>query len=1793
MASIKFDFTSDNKNLLNSAKQAQTGVTNAMSAIERSGRGIESVFHRIQAAMSAGLMGFSAVGLGKQIMAIRGEFQQLEVAFTTMLGSEKKANALMEQLVNTAAKTPFDLKSVAAGAKSLMAYGTAAEDVNEMLTRLGDIAAGMSIPLNDLVYLYGTTMTQGRMFTQDLRQFQGRGIPIADEIAKIMGVTKQAVGDLVTAGKVTSDVFHQAILNMTNEGSKFGGLMDAQSKTITGQISNIEDAIDMMFNDIGKQSEGIINEGLGAVSYLIDHYKEIGEAVLIAATAFGAYKAALMVTVAATNSYQKLNFGKQMEALNAEIEALIPAQQASANADLEQAVAKGELTAAQAEEIANRRELLAQMQQGTTASGMTDDLDAQISQARELLGIKEESKNADLDAMVAKGQINEAQAKEIADKRSLLETLSEEVEKRREAAQEALDAAFDEKEAAQQNFEMMSDYADAAEEAYANALDMGDAEEIEAAREKMLTAVEAQNTAEKRLNAATTQVQAAQKEVNSLATTANTTATTANTAAETTNTAATNTNTLSQKMHAISAKAGALAQSILTFAINGTTAALNMMKTAIMTNPIGVLIGAVTIAWPLISKLTSKTDDATAAQKRYNDSTAEATANVKALYATLGTANKTSKVAADTAKELKQVADEYGVKLSEEATKIGNETKLVEELTAKREELIDAIRREAIERERANQQKQIEDEYAAKIQEAREEFLDSLSDDFSSQAKGIMSQLITDEDLERIGRAEAKVRQLREVHGEYSVAVADAERERASMTDELVKKLWDYSAQLGKTEGDETKYADAASNMKDAVIGLLRATNDSTVAQQNAKQALAEAILAQTEQIKVQDAAKVSADALNSRTQALIELWNSAHPEMTFTIHFDDSEIPQWMKGMTDDVLASSIAARQQLVDQARKSGAQKVRYGGREMTVQEAGNELSMMQQIRNGRTKKPTITPKASPTTTTKPKKTPKKTGKTSSWNQAHADADAKEMLEDWKEEMKDLMADVQQDITDASIEILDESTEKTLQKLQEDENKEVEAILKQRRDLIEKRKELDKKLWEKSAEKHDKYDYKEKTDAEYAAMIEAEAPGLLGALGKRTKQITDSYKKQREELTKELAKQEREAMLSYLKEYGDMEQQRLAITQEYDAKIAEARKKSASDYEIASLAMERDKQLRELDTKAIEQKIDWTGVFSSLEGHTKDYLEGLRNQLQSILNAGNLPVDQMAVIQDKLREINAAISEQGTMFDYIGERARENARLQQEASDAKKELATARKEQETAEANLEIARRTGSKSDIITAESKLADARKKTAAATAKAKAAEDAAARTSAQKIADTFADAAEWVNKYLGDLPDLLGKLGLGGAGEKAQMGIDAVNNAAGAAADYASGNYVGAALKAFNALDNIGNIVGAGGLSDKTLEAGIERLTQSNENLQKAIDALADELSDASVLDIKDIYIQQQKMLEQTEKNYREMMSRSGAAYDSGFWGTGIGGSHSSNKNINDALSASDWAAVSKAAGTSVRSAADFWNLSSKQMYQVMRDANAQWTEIMDKANDGTADAAKFMNEYIELWKKQEEIEDQYKERWTSVSFDTVKSSFLSALSDMDKSASDFSQDFTKYLFDAVMNAQVGELLEKELKGWYADFANYMESGAGELTDAEIQSLRDKWDSIVQQGVSMRDAISAATGYTGSSSEGSATYNAAKSFTQEQGDILNGRLTAIQIHTAEGNAIGRQIAASLQSMAAVAGSTAEANTAVLEIRNMMIYTNSHLEDLVRYAKATYNDFGIKLDNVINNLNTKL
>lgn len=227
---------------------------------------------------------------------VRGMFQQLEIAFETMLGSADKANTLMAQLMDTARKTPFEMGDVAQGAKQLLAFGVQAEEVNATLIKLGDIAGGLSIPLGDLVYLYGTTLTQGRMYAMDLRQFMGRGIPMAEELAKQFGVTKDKVSELVTEGKVGAEEMKKAIDSLA--AGKFNNLMEKQAQSLTGQWSNLQDAIRQAMNEMGKSTEGVMGTAIQKASELVENYKEVGRVIAELVATYGVYKTAVLTMTA-------------------------------------------------------------------------------------------------------------------------------------------------------------------------------------------------------------------------------------------------------------------------------------------------------------------------------------------------------------------------------------------------------------------------------------------------------------------------------------------------------------------------------------------------------------------------------------------------------------------------------------------------------------------------------------------------------------------------------------------------------------------------------------------------------------------------------------------------------------------------------------------------------------------------------------------------------------------------------------------------------------------------------------------------------------------------------------------------------------------------------------------------------------------------------------------------------------------------------------------------------------------------------------------------------------------------------------------------------------------------------------------------------------------------------------------------------------------------------------------------------------------------------------------------------
>ena len=230
-----------------------------------------------------------------QMIAVRSQFQQLEISFGTMLKSKEKANALMAQMADLASKTPFGLEEVSEGAKRLLAFQVPAEEVTETLRRMGDVASGLGVPMGQLIHVYGQVKAQGRLMTNDLYQFMNAGIPIIAELSKVVGKSETEIKEMVSAGKIGFPEVQAVIKNMTDEGGLFFNLMAEQSKSLGGQISNLKDNFDQMLNEIGKSSEGIVSGAIKGVSFLVENYQTLGKIIAGLIVTYGTYKTAIIV----------------------------------------------------------------------------------------------------------------------------------------------------------------------------------------------------------------------------------------------------------------------------------------------------------------------------------------------------------------------------------------------------------------------------------------------------------------------------------------------------------------------------------------------------------------------------------------------------------------------------------------------------------------------------------------------------------------------------------------------------------------------------------------------------------------------------------------------------------------------------------------------------------------------------------------------------------------------------------------------------------------------------------------------------------------------------------------------------------------------------------------------------------------------------------------------------------------------------------------------------------------------------------------------------------------------------------------------------------------------------------------------------------------------------------------------------------------------------------------------------------------------------------------------------------
>lgn len=1770
----------------NPAKEATNMLTDSMSQmIERmksaptAGEGMTSLFQRVTGdahMLSATLLG----GLGFEQLAgsifnTRSQFQQLEISFNTMLGSEQKAGALMDELIQTAAHTPFDLSSVTSGAKQLLAYGTEAKDVNKTLVQLGDIASGLNIPLGDLVYLYGTTVSQGKMFTMDLRQFMGRGVPLAEELGKILHQNTTEVQESVSKGKVTSDIFKEAIANMTQAGGRFGGLMEQQSKTLEGQWSNIGDSIQQMFNEIGKKSEGVFSSGLSIISAMVENWQEVITVIGVAIVAVGSYRASLMAAASIRKAEEAQQADDMMKGIDAEIKRLqdlensnykslgkdkkqerVNKQQDLASivgdtsvsddfvkARLDAAEQEGVISAQMRSQLETKRELLQTQQQATAQSQI--ELDEEKRKTEELRQQKIESLKEDL--------------KTTTEKISNLDDRDIELARQYTAALNDLQDAQDAFAEAQKLVKETADGANLAFDAEGNAVNALEA------KERLATAAKKVNTAQTNVSTIASQQRGAalireqlQERQATLQTQLNSVSQATNTTTKKASTLATAASTVKNAIHTASVKIMTTAELMLSNAVKSTTMALKGMWAAMLANPITGIITLVTTLASAVAMFGSEEEDISVDTKHFGDSAENTRAKVDGLLNVMRSSKEGTDAYNKAKEELIQTYEQFGIKCDAEKDNLTT-------LKGKHDEFVATLQLENAEREKANALMSATSQYT----EARNKEDDNFSKDLSghwyqggqhvdkediTSIQMMYNSIATDKVLDRLAKLKQRIDGSTSSYMEY----IDAVRKTFAPIDSFLERQHYNIVTIGNTDHSILEHTNNLIKLKTSY--------------KNAENAIMKAAAenvdwnnAQARNNWVNKRNKMSIDELTSSTEQLISVWSRTYG-LNLLINVDDSKIPSWMKSMTDSQLKDLLNRR---LRDTKTQGDYKKTHHGRNLILKTNGVFRNQQQSFndaqlakweldkRNANKKGRTI----SNTTHT----TPKKTGATDD-PKARA-YERKKAEEDYSKSISSYSERASDELSKRRTELIKNETEKEIAQINMSSDKEKKAIEDSIDKLVDAKKKKDQIVWVNSGKGRKANMWKQgKSDAEYrkevlgTQMVDDKGNHLGKTIGQNSEDQIALIEKQRQLKLKEIQQAEIKDMLDFMKQYGSLEQQRYAILKEYTDKIDLAREKGDT-FGAASAEMEMNDQLKKLNFSDFKDSINWDVVFQDMNRLSIPYLEDLRKKMKELLGSGTLEIDDMKTISDQIYKIDDAISEQKDRWGLVNDAVREHRRLIDEAKDAQDRLAQARKGEFDAKAdnmsqrrkiqgvfaesgvNIDTSNITSANKDklmgstknlsasqteklrklfddLAVSEVKVGKATKEVGKAQEEAKVKQDAAKKS----LHDTIEEWAEGLSKIqekLKDLPGLVDALGLGntGFGKAVNNGMDALNSGTQAFSDFASGNYIGAAMNGIKTIGSLGKMFGIGGGNGAEVAKKTEELTESNDRLMYSIDKLKESIDKSSgytaVSNYNAAYDAQKQVNTQTMDILKTQMGYHGAHHSNAYYWN---------------LSAQDYAAINKTLAeqskirggytnssiNKVNSLEDIYKLTPEQMADIRTHNADVWKNMTDQ---GKYDKTEYWEQYTELAGKLEELTEQINENLTQTTFDSMKSDFINNLMDMSKSAKDFSNDFTTMLNQSMLNFALGDLMNKKLKPLYESWANKMkENGGRKLTPTELNNLKEEYDKIVQEGLAIRDNIADITGYK-QSYEQSASSGSFESMSQDTGDELNGRFTAVQIAT--------------------------------------------------------------------------
>ena len=556
------------------------------------------------------------------------------------------------------------------------------------------------------------------------------------------------------------------------------------------------------------------------------------------------------------------------------------------------------------------------------------------------------------------------------------------------------------------------------------------------------------------------------------------------------------------------------------------------------------------------------------------------------------------------------------------------------------------------------------------------------------------------------------------------------------------------------------------------------------------------------------------------------------------------------------------------------------------------------------------------------------------------------------------------------------------------------------------------------------------------------------------------------------------EARAMRDYLSEYGNYEEKKLAITREYEKRIAEA----TTEGEQKTLQEELKKKVADLDMEELKDGLDWEAVFGDLDKVSSESLQSLRTRLKEYIDT------QKDLQPDSLKDLVRAI-------DAIDKKLSERdpfAALESSMSRVKSTTLSVKEAQEAYNKAVEE----GTEAERKNARAALDAARN---------------ARQRALAEATDALHGSVGQVKEYVGAAEDLLGLVEQFGIDPPEWMGeyleglgqtLDGLESIDLTKPMSVITGGIKAVSGAVKTLFSLGGTINWNGSNAKEVQATMDRLTSRNEMLQTSIEDLTDTIKQSkgtkSVAAYRDAY----RMQQETSSNYLQMAMAQ----------AGYHGSHRSWNYYWDGFSQSQ---IDKLSGQIGRQwDGNLWSLSPEEM-KALRSNVDMWTQIQNTGKGGYGGRlTEKLDDYIDQAGKLEELTDQLYEGLTGISFDGMYSSFIDNLMNMKYGAKDAAEDISEYFMRAMLSNKIGEMYSDKLKGWWEKFGKAMEDN--ELTEAERNALMEEYMQYMDEALALRDNLAAATGYD--KTEAGGTSQSAKAggytaMTYDQGTKLEGMFT--------------------------------------------------------------------------------